>query len=695
MRSDRRLRLGHPIKVTGVSTTGAVGTVSVLVQGGAPSNPPTITGVNRQVASAEGGTPILITGTNFDATTTVKLNGVTCKLIYYTATTVHCLTPALPASPKTSGYDLIVSNGSLSAQLTNAIDVVGTAANVYARGDFDDDTLGTWTQSGSDVTVSTDYAFTGTKSCKMVSSGIDGDCLIHAYGFNPARGPAGILTHWRLLLPQSTINNVNNNGTTGQIKLHLYRNKDNTADPSRKHGIVLAVGPQARGNQLACFFDWNNVPCSGTRIDGTAFTSGDTGLVFVADTWNEILLEQSNDGTTGRARLWLNGRRVVNQTNVNMVGGTAGGALETAEYISRIGIAYTENGVGPLTVYVDDAWTADGVPTGVVLGNGEAPVEFNPATDTLLKQDSLQYTTESSGYFGPSSNWHKLIYPHPGDIAYISGVTASLDPAASTKPGYPIGFKFFLPDSKVAITNGTWPVGTGDYQAGCEGGMFGSTQMGDDAIGGQPSYRFWWSFRRKVSVGFRWSAFDDPVITPNTQRQFNYKQWLVFREAYGGPNGRVTFSTLEESGIEVNGSSATGEFPGWPEVLWEIGVGPDSADPAHGTVRCLQDQNNQLHGVDKSPNSISRDGKEHTFVITMRNESILGLGDGLIGIWVDGYPIGWWDGADPDPSNKVYLRMHTRIRAYKTCQFEPIVNGGAVQDQFSWLLGPSIAWSRP
>ncbi|HEY6022399.1 MAG TPA: IPT/TIG domain-containing protein [Candidatus Paceibacterota bacterium] len=694
MRSDRRLRFGHKIKVQGVQAVGAVGQVTINT-GPNPNPPPSgvipsITGVSRQVAGTAGGTPITVYGTNFMASSVVQLNGVNCLIRYYEPDRINFLTPPLPASPKTSGYTLTVTNGGSQATLANAIDILPTAANVLAKADFEDDTLGTWGSNGT-VTVSTDFAYAGTKCAKMVSSGVDEDCLKAVYGSNPAFGPTGLLTHYRLLLPQSTIDNVNNAGTSGQIKLHLYRDFAVGADPTRKHGIVLGVGPQFRGNQLGCFFDWTNIPCSGTRVDGTAFTSGDTGLVFVANVWNEILLEQSTDGTTGRARLWLNGKRIVNQTNANMI--TGSNVNELTPYTTKIGTTYTENGIGPLTVYIDDAWASDGVPSDVLLGAGEGDIGYNPATDTLLKSDSMQYTVESASFIGPANNWHKLQGPSLNPD--ITPYTVTLDPTAG-EGAYPIAVRCNLYSVQQAITNGTWVCSSSpDADAGIEGGMFGGTQMGDDAIGGQGGYKFWWSVRMKWPVGFRFSAFEPTVITPNCIRQWNYKTWLVFREAFGGAGGRTTFSSgIDRNGAELNGVVNV-DWPAAPAQLWTQDVGPTSTSqkPAAGTsARYGQTMNNQLRGRDMTPDAVA-DGKWHTFVFFVQNESVEDAGDGKFKIYIDNFQIYDVDGTDPN--NAAYRKAYTRVKAWKTCQWFGTINAGSIIDQVHWMGGPVYAWQRP
>lgn len=368
MKTHLRVGLSAPtVKATTVSGAGAVGSLTVSTGTAATS----ITSLSRDTASSAGGASIVATGTGMSGVTALTVNGTGATVTATTATTVTFTVPALAV-----GGPYTVASG--AASLASALTILPAPTTIFADADFEDGTDGTWSSSAS-ASVSTDAAYAGTKASKSVTAydGVPTNTNVHtsqlvkSHGNNPARAEAnGVYTRWYLMLPQSTIDGAAN-GTTGlgQIKLHLYRNVDNTPDVTRKHGIVLVTGSQARGNQLGIFRDWNNGNVSGTQVDGDAFTDGSTGLVFVDGVWNEIQLWHYNDGALGYAKLWVNGKKLVDISHIDIVGGTSlggsptggtGGALATASYESRIAIAYTENSDGPLTVYVDKARCANG-----------------------------------------------------------------------------------------------------------------------------------------------------------------------------------------------------------------------------------------------------------------------------------------------------------------------------------------------
>lgn len=101
---------------------------------------PTLTAVTPASASALGGTTVQLTVSNVDVTPTVTFNGVAAtSVVRLDATTVECVTPAMPATDATA--DVVVTVGGQSATLSNgftwqlraAENPTGTQANLAYR----------------------------------------------------------------------------------------------------------------------------------------------------------------------------------------------------------------------------------------------------------------------------------------------------------------------------------------------------------------------------------------------------------------------------------------------------------------------------------------------------------------------------------------------------------------------------------
>jgi autotransporter-associated beta strand protein len=125
------------ILVIGPRSTGAVLSTAFTYL---TSAAPTLTAITPSSGSAPGGTTVRLTVSNVDVTPTVTFNGVAAtSVVRLDATTVECVTPAMPATDATA--DVVVTVGGQSATLSNgftwqlraAENPTGTQANLAYR----------------------------------------------------------------------------------------------------------------------------------------------------------------------------------------------------------------------------------------------------------------------------------------------------------------------------------------------------------------------------------------------------------------------------------------------------------------------------------------------------------------------------------------------------------------------------------
>lgn len=114
------MRCTTPAKPAGVYDVRVetIDTTSTIYSKFTYRSPPTISSISPNSGVQAGGTAITITGTNFDASTVVKISGGTCIYSSNTSTTYTCLTPANPA-------------GSVVVSVTNSDSQSTSLANGY------------------------------------------------------------------------------------------------------------------------------------------------------------------------------------------------------------------------------------------------------------------------------------------------------------------------------------------------------------------------------------------------------------------------------------------------------------------------------------------------------------------------------------------------------------------------------------
>ena len=325
------------------TSEGRSGTASVTVPAPSTGLAPTITSISRDAGTTAGGTTLIVSGGNFDASTEVLFGGIAARSVALLgATQLRVVTP-----PRNTGtVSVVVRNGSASATLANAFEYLPAPATVFVRHGFEDGRsgpFGFWQTS-----VTTEAARSGTYSAKSVVLGTSQSADI-TFRYTSPRNPAaseanGIYQRWYVMLPQSSITNT---AASGQIKLHLSRYNEDQGS-SLPGWFMMGIGAQFGSRTIGQITAWRDYGL--TELPGT-FTQG----IVRPGQWHEIQVWYRRSGGRGHVRLWVDGKKQIDTSDPLF------GTDDTSAQMSyRIGIAYTQGNSGPVTTYVDDAAAANG-----------------------------------------------------------------------------------------------------------------------------------------------------------------------------------------------------------------------------------------------------------------------------------------------------------------------------------------------
>lgn len=225
------------------------------------------------------------------------------------------------------------------------------ASRTFVSHDFEDGTVGgfqTFARSGGTVEAGEwgpGLSVSGRGSVRTrIPAGVEGAArLVHFFREGqPANDAPGVYQRWYIRFDRNTLDAVRQ----GQIKLLLNRGEANP--PSWLH---VGIGGQfpGGGDQIKVLLDYN----TGVLPNGGSATGART----VPDRWMELQTWYQRAGGVGRARMWIDGRLVVDHADARF-------GTDDSTNVMRwfLGIAYTQSTRpgGDLTVWVDDAIAADG-----------------------------------------------------------------------------------------------------------------------------------------------------------------------------------------------------------------------------------------------------------------------------------------------------------------------------------------------
>jgi len=337
-----------------------------------------ISSLSRDAFSTAGGTSVTVNGDGFDATASVSFvptgGGTAVAATSTTFASAIELTVVVPAL--TAGmYDVVVSQtGETDVTLTGvlpswdgssytyggggAIEVLPAATTTFFNHDFSDDTY-SWLNATASMSIVADAtAVSGGKVARSQLTGGPNQYGGLSFKYTNVNNPPyleanGLYQRWYQRLDNNAIEAC---VPTGQIKWLLNR-----AESNAYTWLHLGTGGEFAGRNIGVLTDYNTgVPPAGPIPGGSPGTPNkDSGFRVYADQWVEIQTWYKNDGTTSRAKLWLNGKLYYAFNDPNM-GSTTD--LETEELGWAFGLDYTQNAEALLmTVDVDAVAAGNGL----------------------------------------------------------------------------------------------------------------------------------------------------------------------------------------------------------------------------------------------------------------------------------------------------------------------------------------------
>ena len=363
----------------------SVGLGNILLSQPGPPKPESI---SRDVGSTAGGTVLIITGTDFVDGATIDIGGgAATDVVFDSSTSLTCTTPARAAGL----VDIVVTNpstaaGSLQGQGAYGYEYLPAPGTIYAENHYpiggghspfgtDFNTPGTayefWhTADGCggaaceptwfdfDVPI---YVTGGTSTQSSAAKarkggGSEGASKL-VYDFtgdaieNPTLEATGLYQRWYSMLPENSL--AISRVTGSQIKLLLNRHG---LGSWLMNGIGTQFSPSFEDEYIA-FINDGIKPLPPSTGFSTNATPSRTGFKILANTWHEFQTWYFHDGTTGRTRLWIDGKEMYDCTDDRL-----GNNSSTAGHRFEIGVAWVQGNDGPnqTSVYIDEPALADG-----------------------------------------------------------------------------------------------------------------------------------------------------------------------------------------------------------------------------------------------------------------------------------------------------------------------------------------------
>jgi len=254
----------------------------------------------------------------------------------------------------------------------------GGRGTSYFNSDFENGTLGdlsVYPGNNGTCTVTTEAARTGTRAAKCVttaSAAAEG-ALWYTWGnkpgepANPALSEAnGYYQKFSIMYAPGSFANVYNGGTSSQFKMLLNRS-------DWHYGFEGAWFMTSWGVNYGSWpplIENNGDNCSGMHWNWPS--------VLQEGVWYDITTWFKRDPTThtGHAKMWVNGVLMTDTDVMPPAYGTSaspgglsclGSDIVANQQQFEVGATYTQNTVGPFTVYVDDVQAAN-YPIGAAAG---------------------------------------------------------------------------------------------------------------------------------------------------------------------------------------------------------------------------------------------------------------------------------------------------------------------------------------
>jgi hypothetical protein len=316
---------------------------SVTVTVTAPAPPPSastpvVSSISRQAGSAAGGTRLTITGSGFTTDAEVSFGGVRGRATYVSSTRLDVVSPAHAAGT----VAVTVQQGTATASLANAFEYLPAPTRTFVSTGFENGSASPF--RAWQTTVTTEAARSGSRSAKSVAPSSDQVAdLTFLYGSNAALNESqGVYQRWFVMLPQTTITNV----TRGQVKLHLSRYNEERGGGGS--WLMIGTGSEfgsAQPGQLTAFIDANVRAVPGSY----------TPVVLKPGVWHEVQVWYKRINGRGYTKLWVDGVKYLETSDAAL---GSDGAADNQSF--RIGVPWTQHASGPVTVFVDDAASANG-----------------------------------------------------------------------------------------------------------------------------------------------------------------------------------------------------------------------------------------------------------------------------------------------------------------------------------------------
>lgn len=305
---------------------------------------PVLESISRDIGVAAGGTAQTLRGYGFTGTSGVTFGGAAAtSVVVVNDSKVTCVTPSGTASE--TAVDVVVTNAGGSSTLSAAFEYGPTVTVTYASETFASGSLGALSSTGSVsvVTIPTPRgSATKCAQCTTTSGGTESSVSIALTNNPMVNQPNGLWVRHYPNVPTATMTLVE---SAGQVKTFLCR-VNNTTPLTAMFGVGTQFG--GAGTQLATYIDSGITPVVGS-VPGVPQGDGD---------WPEYLIQitRNTGASTGRMRIWVNGKKTVNTTNAAIAGNTT-----TDTYTPRLGAVFTQaTPAGTLTINVADVQVLNG-----------------------------------------------------------------------------------------------------------------------------------------------------------------------------------------------------------------------------------------------------------------------------------------------------------------------------------------------
>jgi hypothetical protein len=299
---------------------------------------PSIVWLSRDAGSTAGGASLRISGSKL-VTGAIAMFGEAPATGVAEGDSVLVVTVPAHATGK---VDIRVIQGEHADTLLQAFEYLPAPTTTFFNSDFEGGTIAPFFADGPTVSISTDFAKSGTHSVlgTRASTGNAGLAFKFTSPLNPPAAEAnGLYMRWYMYVPTTTIDNVQ--GSKGQIKMTLSRKFAGSGQPG---WLMCGVGSAFTGRLFTC------------RIDNFIqhFANGETSLALGDGKWVEFETWYKRNNGAGTARMWVNGKLIFEVTHAEL-------GDDTAEQTwARFGLVYTEVPTGEVRVYIDKVTGANG-----------------------------------------------------------------------------------------------------------------------------------------------------------------------------------------------------------------------------------------------------------------------------------------------------------------------------------------------